>query len=170
MQSKPPIQWSYQVTDIFYAGEYPFKKNLEDGKPKLQSLIDFGIKHFIDLTEGYQKELLTEYSGYLPPGCTYLNLPTIDYTVPRFENLKKVHEFISQSKDKVYVHCKGGYDRTGVTVATYFVYIGLTTKQAKDLYLQVASEIRTRYPHKPLLETRWEVLDEYQEWLAKAKQ
>ena len=169
MQSESPLRWSYKVTDTFYAGEYPFKKDAKEGEVKLKRLTDFGIKHFIDLTEGYQKEYLTEYSKYLPSGCTYLNLPTVDYTVPDFENLKKVHDFISLSKEKVYLHCKGGYDRTGVTVATWFIYLGKTVEEARKLYFEKAAEIRKRYPHQPLIETDWSVLEQYQEWLPRHK-
>ena len=163
MQSKFPIQFFYKVTDTFYAGEYPFEKEPEEGVVKLKCLTDFGIKHFIDLTE--ERQRLTKYSEFLPKHCTYTNLSTADYTVPSFENLKAAHDIISQSKEKVYVHCKGGFDRTGVAVATYFVYQGKTADEAKQLYLQVAEKIRTRYPHTPLIETKWEVLGEYQQFL-----
>jgi protein-tyrosine phosphatase len=165
MQSKLPIKYTYKVTDTFYAGEYPFEEEPEDGLPKLQKLLDFGIVHFINLTS----ERLTEYREFLPKHCTYTNLSTVDYTVPSFENLKKAHDIISQSKEKVYVHCKGGYDRTGVAVATYFIYQGKTADEAKRLYLQKADKIRTRYPHLPLIETRWEVLEEYQQYLKQCR-
>jgi protein-tyrosine phosphatase len=160
-QSKLPIKYSYQVTDAFYAGEYPFEKETEEGIVKLKRLTDFGIKHFIDLTS----ERLTKYSDYLPKHCTYLNLPTIDYTTPSFQDLQTAHDSISQAEDKVFVHCKGGYDRTGVVVATYFIYTGLVADQAKKRYLQVADKIRTRYAHLPLIETRWEVLKDYELFL-----
>ena len=166
-QSNQPINYSYKITDTFYAGEYPFEKTAKEGLPKLQSLIDFGISHFIDLTE--ERQHLTRYSEFLPEHCTYVNLPTEDETVPCFENLKMAHDIISQSTDKVYVHCKGGYDRTGVVVATYFVYTGSTAEQAKEQYLQAAAKIRTRYKHKPLIEKSWEVLEQYKEWLASHK-
>ena len=164
-QSKLPIKYTYKVTDIFYAGEYPFEEEQDDGLPKLQKLLDFGIVHFINLTS----ERLTEYREFLPKHCTYTNLSTVDYTVPSFENLKKTHDIISQSKDKVYVHCKGGHDRTGVAVATYFIYIGLTVEEAKERYLKVSKPVKGRYPHTPLMETQWKVLKEYQKWLADHK-
>ena len=166
MKSDLPIPFSYQVTENFFAGEYPFEKVREEGLTKLQKLIDFGIKFFIDLTE--ERQFLTEYREFLPPDCTYLNLPTEDNTSPDFQDLKTAHDIISQSDGKVYVHCKGGYDRTGVVVATYFIYLGKTSDEAKELYLQKADKIRKRYPHKPLIETKWKILELYREWLAQA--
>ena len=77
MQSKLPIKYAYKVTDIFYIGEYPFEEEQEDGLPKLQKLLDFGIVHFINLTS----ERLTEYREFLPKHCTYTNLSTADYSV-----------------------------------------------------------------------------------------
>jgi protein-tyrosine phosphatase len=165
MQSQLPIKYAYKVTDTFYAGEYPFEEEPKDGLPKLQKLLDFGIVHFINLTS----ERLTEYENFLPKHCTYTNLSTVDYTVPSFENLKKAHDIISQSKEKVYIHCKGGHDRTGVAVATYFIYMGLTVEEAKEQYLKVSKPVKGRYPHTPLMETKWKVLKEYQEWLAHHK-
>ena len=162
-QPKQPIEYSYQVTENIFAGEYPFKKTDDEGLPKLQRLLDFGIKHFIDLTEPHDG--LTSYREYLPENIEYTRFPTVDMTVPNLEVLHKIHEIVSKSDVKVYVHCKGGFDRTGVVVATYFIYAGLAVEYAKKQYLQVANKQRVRYPHLPLIETRWEVLDEYEQFL-----
>ena len=163
MQSELPIKFSYKVTDIFYAGEYPFEKEPDEGIVKLNRLIDFGIVHFINLTE--ERQRMTKYSEFLPMHCTYMNLPMADYTVPSFQDLKTAHDIISRSEEKIYVHCRGGYDRTGAVVATFFIHQGKTADEAKQLYLQTADKIRTRYPHTPLIETRWEVLEKYQQFL-----
>jgi len=50
MKPNPPFKFSYKVTDTFYAGEYPFEKQQEEGMPKLNSLINFGVMTIIDLT------------------------------------------------------------------------------------------------------------------------
>ena len=39
MQTKLPIEYSYKITETFYAGEYPFSKEPQVGKPKLKRLI-----------------------------------------------------------------------------------------------------------------------------------
>jgi protein-tyrosine phosphatase len=95
-----------------------------------------------------------------------MSLSIPDYTVPSFEKLKTAHDIISQSQEKVYVHCKGGHDRTGVVVATYFIHAGLSPTLAKQKFYEVfLPPVRGRYPHSPLIETRWKVLQEYEQFL-----
>jgi protein-tyrosine phosphatase len=167
MQLKRPIEFSYQVTENFFAGEYPFKRTVKEGLPKLKQMLDFGIKHFIDLTE--PPDRLTLYREHLPEGIEYTQFPTVDMTVPDFNDLREIHEIISRSKVKVYVHCRGGFDRTGVTTATYFVFNGGTAEQAKKMYIQtVPNKQRTRYgpAFHPLIErTNWRALKEYERFL-----
>ena len=162
-----PIEFSYKVTDNFYAGEYPFKRTVAEGLPKLRQLLDFGIKHFIDLTE--PPDRLTPYREHLPEDIEYTRFPTIDMTVPNLKDLQQIHEIASQSEVKVYVHCKGGFDRTGVTVATFFVFAGGTADQAKKMYIQtVPNKQRTRYGSMflPLIErTGFRALKEYHHYL-----
>ena len=153
------IRFFYRVAENFFAGEYP----LAEGKAKLQKILDFGIIHFIDLT----MEPLTIYKDFLPDFCTYTQLATEDYTVPTFENLKKAHDFICKSKEKVYLHCLGGYDRTGIAVATYFIYCGLTVEQAKEQFRVVSKPVLGRYNDPPLIEENWMVLNEYEQFLMK---
>ena len=166
-QSEIPIEFSYRVTENFFAGEYPFKRMVDEGLPKLQSLIDFGIKHFIDLTE--PPDRLTSYREYLPQNIEYTRFPTVDMTIPNLEDLQKIHEIANKSEVKVYVHCKGGFDRTGATVATFFVFGGGTAEEAKKMYIKtVPNKIRTRYGsmYPPLIErTGWKALKEYERFL-----
>jgi protein-tyrosine phosphatase len=164
---KHPIEYSYKVTDNFFAGEYPFKRTEVEGLPKLQQLLDFGIKHFIDLTE--PPDRLTTYREHLPDYIEYTRFPTVDMTVPNFDDLLAIHEIASNSKEMIYVHCKGGFDRTGVTVATFFVFAGKTADQAKKMYIKtVPKKQRTRYGsfYLPLIErTNWKALKEYERFL-----
>jgi len=161
------IEFSYRISENFFAGEYPFKKTLEEGLPKLQSLLDFGIKHFIDLTE--PPDGLLSYREHLPEDIEYTRFPTVDMTVPNLKDLQKIHEIVSKSEVPVYVHCRGGFDRTGVTVATYFVFEGGTAEQAKKMYIQkVPNKQRTRYGsyYLPLIErTKYVALKKYEQFL-----
>jgi protein-tyrosine phosphatase len=164
---KHPIEFSYKVTENFYAGEYPFRRTVGEGLPKLQQMLDFGIKHFIDLTE--PPDRLTPYREHLPDYIEYTRFPTVDMTVPHFDDLRTIHEIACKSEVKVYVHCKGGFDRTGATVATFFVFAGETAEQAKKMYIQtVPNKQRTRYGSMflPLIErTGFRALKEYQHFL-----
>jgi len=165
MQTKLPIEYSYKITETFYAGEYPFSKEPQVGKPKLKRLIDFGIKHFIDLTS----EPMTRYSEFVPKPCTYTKRATGDYTVPDFAVLKEIHDRITEAErqnEKIYIHCRGGHDRTGAVVATYFIYQGFSPAEAKAKFRTVfVPPVKGRYYHTPLIETDWTVLDEYEQFL-----
>jgi len=169
-QSDLPIEYSYKVTETFFAGEYPFAKETDKGKPKLQRIVDFGIKHFIDLTS----EPMTKYSEFVPRQCTYTKRATGDYTVPDFTVLKEIHDRITEAErqgEKIYIHCRGGHDRTGAVVATYFIYLGLSPSEAKKKFREVfVPPVKGRYYHSPLIETDWGVLERYQEWLRHKKQ
>ena len=164
MQSKP-TDYSYRVTDHFYGGEYPFSRKAEEGIPKLNRIVAFGIKHFIDLTS----EPLTKYAEHLPKHCTRIHLPTPDYTIPVFARLKDIHSKIDdaeRSNEIIYIHCRGGHDRTGAVVATYFVWKGMTLSDAKQKFYEVfVPPVRGRYPHRPLIETDWNALERYKDWL-----
>ena len=83
--AKAPIEFSYHVAENFFAGEYPFKRTVAEGLPKLKQLLNFGIKHFIDLTE--PPDGLTSYREYLPEDIEYTRFPTVDMTVPNLEDL-----------------------------------------------------------------------------------
>ncbi len=164
MKHNLPFKYSYKVTDTFYAGEYPFEIQPKDGIPKLNNLIDFGIKTIIDLTS----EPLTQYAGHLPDTCTRLHYPTMDYTSPDFSILKEIHTRIEKAEklgEKIYIHCKGGHDRTGVVVATYFIHAGFSPQTAKQKFYEVfIPPVRGRYPHRPLIETEWSILERYKQY------
>ncbi len=169
MKQKLPIKFCYKVTDHFYAGEYPFEIKPEDGIAKLKCLTDFGIQTFIDLTD---QDGLTPYAEHLSKDCTRLHFPLEDrrhFPItedwPDFSILKEIHASIDEAierDEKIYVHCKGGYDRTGLVVATYFIYKKLSPDETKQKFYDVfVPPLRGRYSHEPLIETGWEILWDY---------
>lgn len=167
-----PIKFSYKVQDGFYAGEYPFEIDFFEGRQKLNQILRFGITDFIDLTT--KEEKLNDYTKTLTmKNVERLHFPTPDMQVPKFDTLHKIHQAIRNqigSKRKVYLHCKGGYDRTGAVVATWFIYNGMTPVQAKQAYMQVFTPYpqREKYLYRPcLIETDWTPLSQYQKWLTK---
>jgi len=159
----------YPLTENCIAGEYPFKRTVAEGLPKLKMLLDAGIMHFIDLTE--PPDRLTTYSEHLPEGIEHIRFPTVDMTVPDFAHLREIHTMIAKTHrhKKMYYHCKGGFDRTGVVTATYFIFQGKTPAQAKQMYIQtVPDKIRARYGrmYLPLIErTGYAALKQYEQFL-----
>lgn len=116
-----PLNQSYMVTGdgIIFAGEYPGDKDENKAKEKINQMVHFGVRHFIDLTEENE---LKPYQQYLPKGVTYTRFPIRDTSVPTsiskvHQLLNKISEFKKLNDGYLYLHCWGGVGRTGTIVA-----------------------------------------------------
>ena len=77
--TRPLYQSYYLKTRNIFAGEYPGDKKGEKAQTKINQMLHFGVRHFIDLTE---EEELRPYSHLLPKCCTYTRFPIRDVDVP----------------------------------------------------------------------------------------
>ena len=116
-----PLYQSYHVDSNVFAGEYPGDKYGEKAETKIQQMVHFGVRHFVDLTEEGE---LNPYAQLVPDDCTYIRFPIRDVSVPK--NVDEVERWIygiqelSRRNDGyVYIHCWGGVGRTGTIVACY---------------------------------------------------
>ena len=99
-----------QMDERFYRGAQPAKDDY-------QSLKDLGVKTVIDLQE---KPTNYEKAAVETLGMTYINIPMDDTEYPKPEAIEKFLNIMNDSSTGVvYVHCKGGKHRTGVTGAVY---------------------------------------------------
>lgn len=151
-----PIENSYNVDERVYAGEYAGDKF--NPKDKIQSLLDFGITHFIDLTEEGD---LDSYKQYIPENCCHCRFPIRDVSVPKecksvYELMKYIDIVISNPDNKVYIHCWGGVGRTGLIVGCYYVYRGETAKQALE-HLSESFKQCPKSEHRRTPETREQI-------------
>ena len=123
---KTPIRNSYKIDERIYAGEYPCTSSEKLGRKELLRFIDFGITHFIDLTEIGE---LTSYSQWLPDSCTHIRFGIKDCSVPSSmqqvtDILKEIINIIKNNKKaNIYIHCRGGIGRTGTIVGCYYALI-----------------------------------------------
>jgi hypothetical protein len=149
----------YQVTkDKLYAGQYPRMEDDEASELLIREMIDFGFNSFVDLTEADERNnkgiLLKPYSQMLPANVRYKRFPIQDVQFPEMEYLLEILDYIdSQLKDgyNVYVHCRGGFDRTGVVVAAWFVYCGMSPADALRLFEKCSQRMAERYGWEPLV-------------------
>lgn len=119
-----PAYNSFQVDeDRIWACEYPFALDEEEGKMKLKTAIDFGITHFIDLTEEGE---LVPYEQFIPEEShiSHMRFPIPDTGVPlsiddMFALLEKIDSILSNPNAKIYLHCWGGVGRTCTVVACW---------------------------------------------------
>jgi protein tyrosine/serine phosphatase len=99
-----------QMDTNYYRGAQPKKE-------EYQALKAIGITTIIDLQEKPTKYEKTEAEAL---GMKYINIPMDDATYPPEASIA---EFLKQINDPangvMYVHCKGGRHRTGVTGAVY---------------------------------------------------
>ena len=132
INNRRPIENSYEVTKNIYAGEYPRNKDDESSYAKLKQFENFGITHFVDLTEAGE---LQPYEHLLYEGAKYLRFPIKDESIPQSTEsvrglIAKITKAIKGNpKAKVYIHCWGGVGRTGLVVGCL---LGELYKQGYD--------------------------------------
>ena len=108
-----------------FGGEYPGDRKSDIALARLFSLVEIGVRTFIDLTA--KADGLAPYEKLLPEleleagtSLRRISLPIPDMGVPESdEAMRKVMDAIRTSTAKnpaVYIHCWGGIGRTG-TVA-----------------------------------------------------
>lgn len=128
---KPPIPNSYWVAPgRLLAGEHPDGGGEKATRQRLSALLAAGVRNFIDLTEPGE---LPSYRGLLPPGVTYHSYPMPDHSVPRtHEQMQEVQTVLGTllRSGPVYVHCRAGIGRTGMTVGCYLRLQGGTPAAA----------------------------------------
>lgn len=118
---RPLNQSFYTGIEHVYAGEYPGDKDEEKARAKIQQMILFGVRHFVDLTGFWE---LRPYVHLLPTGTTHTRFPIQDCGVPNsvddvYRLLNKIKDLLKQDDGIVFIHCWGGVGRTGTIVACY---------------------------------------------------
>jgi tyrosine-protein phosphatase SIW14 len=99
-----------QMDERYYRGAQPKEDDY-------QSLKDLGVKTVIDLQK---KPTKYEKAAVEALGMTYVNIPMDDTKYPTAESIDTFLKLVNDpSTGIVYVHCKGGKHRTGVTGAVY---------------------------------------------------
>lgn len=147
----PPYTY-WVLPGRFLAGEYPGHSNPEKAEARIKIWLNFGINHFIDLTE--PGELVSYH--HLVPGsddCTVKHFPVPDVSIPSksrmIEILDDIDAAIEKGK-KVYLHCRGGIGRTGTVIGCYFSRHGYKGQAALEKLERIFHDyIKSSYARSP---------------------
>jgi ADP-ribosyl-[dinitrogen reductase] hydrolase len=117
---KPPLPNSYWVEPgRLLAGEHPDGGTADATRMRIDRLIDAGVRLFIDLTD---PDEMPAYHGTLPAHVTYETHAMPDHSVPRSaQQMRNVQLSLERgmAAGGVYVHCRAGIGRTGMTIGCY---------------------------------------------------
>ena len=137
---RPNPNTYWVVPRKFLAGEYPGNEDPGKAREKISRFLEFGIRHFIDLTEPGEygllpyEAILSEESPAANVTSTYQRFPIRDNSVP--SDSKHLAEILFaidrriREGGTVYLHCWGGVGRTGLVVACWLQEHGRTPDDA----------------------------------------
>ena len=170
--ARVPIEYSYEVIkDRFYAGEYPRNFDERSTPAKIRRFVEFEITDFVDMTE--ERELFP-YAPLLQKGMRHHRFPVPDPGPPQtLEQLYDIHvtidKLLSEGK-KVYIHCWGGINRTGIAIGTWFMYKGLSIADAMEEFERLwATNPKSKW-EEPKVRHCEQYLADYAEFLLSKKQ
>jgi protein tyrosine phosphatase (PTP) superfamily phosphohydrolase (DUF442 family) len=107
----PNITNFFQVNDHIFRGAQP-------GPDAWPSLAKLGVTLVIDLRRTDEHSTEAEAKAVTAAGMRYLNFPMKGVVSPSNDQVQKILALMD-SKDKVFIHCKRGADRTGAVIACY---------------------------------------------------
>jgi ADP-ribosylglycohydrolase len=124
--AKPIANCYWVIPERLLAGEYPGSADRDETRERLRRFLDAGFDYFLDLTAPGELE---PYDLALPDHVAYVRKPIPDHGLP----LEPDHmvEILSYLRDaledgrRVYLHCRAGIGRTGMTVGCHLVEQGL---------------------------------------------
>lgn len=115
------------------AGEHPTGANADETRRRLVSLVDAGIDCFIDLTTEPERPA---YAAELPAAVSYYRHPLPDHGVPGSREemtaiLGRLRRALGEGR-RVYLHCRAGIGRTGMTVGCLLAEEGASGEGALE--------------------------------------
>lgn len=146
---------------LFLAGEYPGDRKDKIARARLWSLVERGVRTFIDLTtpaDGLARyeHVLSELEQQAGASLHRISMPVPDMGVPdSSETMSAILDTVRISlvnRPAVYVHCWGGIGRTGTVAGCWLRECGLGPDEALDrvqeLYATHMPKVRI-HPESP---------------------
>jgi tyrosine-protein phosphatase SIW14 len=101
-----------KITDALFRGAQPHTEGIEQLKK-------IGITTIVDL-RGENRDLVEKERKQAESlGIRFVSIPVSGWSPPTNEQVAQFLSLFTDKKEKVFVHCRFGDDRTGVFVATY---------------------------------------------------
>lgn len=155
--TEPPLPDTYWVVDgLLLAGGYAGDRSEEAARSRIESLLDAGVRLFIDLTEPGElpsyARILQDAAGARGERVDYIRAPIRDFDVPSDDELAEVLAAIDRalaSKQPVYVHCHGGIGRTGTVVGCWLAQNGYPGEAALERLARLRSTCPAAYGRSP---------------------
>lgn len=133
-----------------FVGEGPF---FNSASHKVGSLLDNGIRTFVDLTEEGERpnyrDVLHKQRRKRSLECRYIRFPIKDREVPTKVQMTEIIDLVTSemlADRPVYIHCFRGLGRTGLTVGCliqeFELYSGNPLKYIKGLRKGLAGDFR----------------------------
>ncbi|MQG58597.1 MAG: hypothetical protein FI709_11865 [SAR202 cluster bacterium] len=133
-----PSTRSYWVVEgSLLAGAYPGKKMSGEtgGRPEVtQQLLDAGVDLFVNLTDDMPGggDRLSRYDPHVEDLADIIRLPITDLDTPTVDHMVHILDTIDErlaDGRTVYVHCWGGFGRTGMVVGCWLRRHGYATAE-----------------------------------------
>ncbi len=130
-EALPLANWYCALPGQLLAGEHPAAVSEEVTRARLAALLDAGVRCFIDLTHPQEQPA---YEALLPPGITYHRKPLPDHGLPghpaQMADILDCLGAALRAGLPVYLHCRAGIGRTGMTLGCWLAENAHTGEQA----------------------------------------
>ena len=153
---------------VLFAGEYPGDRNPEIARARILSLVEMGVRTFVDLTS--PDDHLVRYEGMLVEvekeigiSLRRISGPIRDMDVPdsdetMFAIMAAIRTSI-EAAPAVYIHCWGGIGRTGTVVGCWLCECGhdpeAALERVQHLYSSHMPKAKAgKYPESPQTEAQ----------------
>jgi protein-tyrosine phosphatase len=159
---------------VLFGGEYPGDRKIKVARARLWSLVEMGVRTFIDLTSpaddlSRYEQMLYELEQEAGARLHHISLPVPDMGVPdSTDAMRAILDAIRVSVAKrpaVYLHCWGGIGRTGTVAGCWLRECGIgpdeALQQVQKLYVAHMPKARI-HPESPQTDEQKEYIRSWQ--------